>query len=65
MVLTKFHQVTTKLVPQDIELLSPKELSQYYIEDYQLVYFDEGIYTVLAETVQYFAFSFSLSHVMN
>ena len=43
MVLTEFHQVTTKLVPKEIELLSPKELSQYYIKDYQLVYFDEGI----------------------
>ena len=42
MVLKKFHQDTTKLVPGDLKLISPKELSQYYIEDTQLLYFSPG-----------------------
>ena len=42
MVLKKFHQDTTKLVPGDLKLISPKELSQYYIEDTKLLYFSPG-----------------------
>ena len=42
MVLGKFDQDTTKLVPDELKLLSPKELSQYYIEDYQLIYYQPG-----------------------
>ena len=38
--MASFHQETTKLIPGDLKLLSPRELTQYYIEDYQLVYFN-------------------------
>merc|ERR1712227_852360 len=38
MALDKFDRDTTKLVPDQLELLSPKELTQYYIKEYQLVY---------------------------
>ena len=43
MVLTEFHQVTTKLVPTDIELLTSTELSQYQITQWQLIFYDEGM----------------------
>ena len=42
MVLKKFHQDTTKLIPGTLNLLSPKELTQYYIKEYQLVYLNTG-----------------------
>ena len=44
MVLTEFHQVTTKLIPNNIDLLTSTELSQYQITKWQLVYYDEGIW---------------------
>jgi len=42
MALDKFDRDTTKLVPDQLELLSPKELSQYYIRNSQLVYYYPG-----------------------
>ena len=42
MILKKFHQDTTKLIPGTLNLLSPKELTQYYIKEYQLVYLNTG-----------------------
>ena len=44
LVLTEFHQVTTKLIPNNIDLLTSTELSQYQITKWQLVYYDEGIW---------------------
>ena len=47
MVLDKFDQDTTKLVPDQLQLLSPKELSQYYIENYHLIYYHPGRRTLI------------------
>ena len=47
MALKLFHQDTTKLVPGELKLLTPKELTQYYIENYQLTYFNPGMFLVL------------------
>ena len=42
MILGEFDQDTTQLVPDEVNLMSPRELSQYYIEDFQLKYYHPG-----------------------
>ena len=42
MVLDDFDQLTINLVPDDLLMKSPLELTQYRIENWQLVYYDEG-----------------------
>ena len=42
MVLEKFDQATTKLLNGTIKLVSPKELSQYFIQDYRLIHYNPG-----------------------
>ena len=42
MVLKNFDKESTVLIPDVLEMLSPTELTQYYIKDWQLIPFDEG-----------------------
>ena len=42
MVLEKFDQETTKLIPDKLEMISPIELTQYYIRDWKLKHFNSG-----------------------
>ena len=42
MVLEKFDQETTKLLNGTMKLVSPKELSQYYITENKLIYYNPG-----------------------
>ena len=42
MILKEFDQQTIQLVPDEIFMESPLELSQYMIESWQLIYYDEG-----------------------
>ena len=42
LVLDKFDQETTILNPDKLNMISPTELSQYYIKDWQLKYFNSG-----------------------
>ena len=42
MILEEFGQQTVELVPDEIFMKSPLELSQYKIENWQLKYYDEG-----------------------
>ena len=41
MVLTDFDKETTLLIPSDLRMLSPLELTQYTINDWQLIWYDE------------------------
>ena len=43
MVLERFDQETTKLIPGAIEMMSSTELSQYNIQKWQLNYYYMGI----------------------
>ena len=42
LVLDEFDQETTELNPDKLNMISPTELSQYYIKDWQLKYFNSG-----------------------
>ena len=42
MQLREFDQETTMLVPDTLEMLSDLELTQYYIKDWHLEYFNPG-----------------------
>ena len=42
MILMDFDQETINLIPDVIEMASPLELSQYMIQRWQLVYYDES-----------------------
>lgn len=51
MVLMDFDQETINLIPNIIEMASPLELSQYMIQRWQLVYYDESnIFALLVFT---------------
>ena len=60
MVLERFDQETTKLIPGEMEMMSTTELSQYNIEKWQLSYFylgeisnnyKEGIYLEMFQMI--------------
>ena len=42
MVLKNFDQETTQLVPHQMMMKSQTELTQYYINQWQLTYLDDG-----------------------
>ena len=42
MVLEKFDQETTRLIPDKLEMISPIELTQHYIRDWKLKHFNSG-----------------------
>ena len=42
MVIPEFDIKSVKLVPKDIVLSTVTELTQYYIKDWSLVYWDKG-----------------------
>ena len=42
MVLENFDRDTTKLVPDELDLLTSRELSQYFIETFDLTYYVQG-----------------------
>ena len=42
MVLEKFDQETTRLIPDKLDMISPIELTQYYIRDWKLKHFNPG-----------------------
>ena len=44
MVLDEFDQETTTLNPDKLNMISPTELSQYFIKDWQLKYFKSGTF---------------------
>ena len=43
MVLKKFDQQTIQLIPDQLTMESPLELSQYEIVSWQLIYYDPGL----------------------
>ena len=47
MVLEKFYHPTTELVPKDIKMDTNRELSQYFIQRWQLTYMDQSLYLKL------------------
>ena len=59
MVLERFDQETTKLIPGEMDMMSTTELSQYNIEKWQLSYcylgeiinFKEGIYLQMFQMI--------------
>ena len=42
MVLEKFDQETTRLIPDNLDIISPTELTQYYIKKWELKHFNPG-----------------------
>ena len=43
MILREFDQETALIIPDILDMKSPLELTQYYIRDWQLVNFVEGL----------------------
>ena len=62
MILDDFDQMTINLVPDALDMKSPLELTQYRIEHWQLVYYDEGlsIYTLNRLTI----YSFKITKIV-
>ena len=42
MILKEFDAATTALTPDNLVMMSAIELTQYYITDWELKYFDQG-----------------------
>ena len=42
LVLDEFDQETTELIPDKLNMISPTELTQYYIKDVKLKHFHSG-----------------------